>query len=253
MTARDPILQTVLRDIPTRKGLQRSNFRRAVVNNLWDKQYNLQQFSQVETEYDSYFELVYEKLCQTTCEDHPDTSLEDTTNQEILDAVSALRDPTLLNSPLSQICDTSTDRERCKARLAAGLLLPMHFTGEGRVFSGEIELDFNKPLKDFVEDVFSELLPDEPSMVCIPGDTCSNCGIVIDTSHRMSGPGFSAMDNTSLMRFPRNFSAQKLEYIVGFKIGWTYNLLDHLRLIDTDNDLQLLLYHHVKQFDSLNQ
>lgn len=253
MAVLDPALQTLLRDIPTKRGPQRSNFRRAVVNNLWDKQYNLQQFSQVEIEYESYFELIYVKLCQAACEVHADASLEDTTNLDVLAVICTLRDAALLNKPPSQICDTSTERGKCLVRLAAGLLLPIRFAGESRVFSGEIDLDFDTPLKDLLKDHFTELLPAEPSVVCIPGDTCSTCGTVIDASHRIGGLGFASADDTSLMRFPRNFSAQQLEYIAGFKIGWTYNLLDHLRLIDTDNDLQLLLFHHVKQFDSLDQ
>ncbi|PLB52137.1 hypothetical protein P170DRAFT_507003 [Aspergillus steynii IBT 23096] len=38
------------------------------------------------------------------------------------------------------------------------------------------------------------------------------------------------------VRFERSFHALSLEVIAGVKIEWTYNLVDHLRLLDADDD-----------------
>jgi hypothetical protein len=254
MATQDPELQIILRDIPTKNRPERTAFRKAVVNALWNRQYTLDEFSQISVKYEAYFILVYEELCRHACTGSAGTSLANITNQELLDIASALCDTALPTRSISQIHDTQDERGKRVVSLAAGLLLPLNFTGKGQAFSGAIDLNFDVPLKEFVTSSFAELLPAiEPDVICLPQTTCATCAETIPAAHRTVEPD---SEDVLSLRFSRHFSAYKLQYIAGFKISWTHNLLDHLLLTDTENEVRLQLFHHTKQLgelESLNE
>ncbi|KAK1625415.1 hypothetical protein BDP81DRAFT_483716 [Colletotrichum phormii] len=51
--------------------------------------------------------------------------------------------------------------------------------------------------------------------------------------------------NVGEIRFPKNFNAWSLVTIGGIKIELTDNLADHLLLIEDENDMRVLIFHHV--------
>lgn len=95
MAAQNPeLLGLTLQRIPTENNRTRAEFRRAVVNSIWNQQLTQEQYLDASAQYDAYFTLLYEELCRSACSGLTASSLSDKNNQDLLDTVSALRDTT---------------------------------------------------------------------------------------------------------------------------------------------------------------
>lgn len=223
-----------------------NNLRNAVLTRIWGA--DLMEIEHSSSLDRPHFRHIYDELCKNACREDQDTQVATTIkHKDILDVVSQLLNPKIHPD---DVCSGASYpeawKERC-LRLAAGLLLPLNFEGSGgRRLGHSMRWHTNEPLFDAVKDYFQATLIGTQR---IRSSKCTSCG-----NAPIKGSGEEPPCSNSLQTdvvFPNGFSAQMLAYVTGFEIMWTSNLLDHLRIDDANEKLQIHIFHQTRVLDRL--
>jgi hypothetical protein len=190
-------------------------------------------FEDQDAAYNSYFYHIYHNLYEAACSGgNPISAI---TLEQIFNIVGELRDGDISLEDLIQKMTALMNPQNSRleieraVKFAAGLLVPLHFSGAGGVRRGEaIDWPLNKTLTHSVAERFSTARVSSNSIFPSHGinSICTVCN--------------------SMTSFPKNFNAKQIERITGFEIVWTSNLADHLLLLDMDEKIKLHIFHHVK-------
>jgi hypothetical protein len=239
-------LDSKLSDTPSNQG-----FRRAVINKMWTKTFGQNEFSKKSAAYNAYFVHIYEPLCHAGSSGDFEEQIRAVTHAELLDITIRLQTGLETGSQMMQ-----TERT---VKLAAGIFLPLNFGSirgahrPGRV----VNWGLDQSLTQLVESTFLALCtPQQQPQIwqtvtsCSLHPTCSSCASTVPSTAQVPVLTMDRPINARTSYFPRSFSAYKLNYIAGFQVIWTSNLLDHLRLVDEDDTgIKVFIFHHTILLD----
>jgi hypothetical protein len=209
--------------------------------------------------YDAYFIHIYEVLC-AAAEDSDDHELRlgDIAHGEVLDIILRLQSDRGSQQEILASLNWQSAKGQRMIRLAAALLLPFNFNGIGGWRSGPaVEWNQTESVEDIVSHHLQQLLPvQHPSTLvrticnaCASHTRCILCNMVVPLEAPRRVPKLDLTENSSF-KFSRTFSAYKLKYVAGFKIVWTSNILEHLKLVDAESGkTKVFLFHHTKILD----
>lgn len=206
---------------PLRKTPIHYIFRSAVIEQVWAINIGPIAYDEQKEAYEAYFHHVYQEQCDSARPGDHENSL--WTHSEVLKLVKCLKLERFQNTPVSQLpkmLDTTALATERVVKLAASLFLPLHIGGIGGARRGAtVTWLSDESLSNVLHKTFAQM---ESRTL---NSSCASC--------------------SAQTVFPRSFSARNLEYIAGFDIIWTSNLLDHLLVVDTDDKISVYIYHQV--------
>lgn len=206
-------LSSSLRKTPTS-----SIFRRAVIKQIWSISLGPVAYDERRKVFEAYFRHVYQELCSLA---GTDGSL--WTHDTILKLAEELMGERSRRTPLEELSgtlNTTVPITEPIAKLAVSLLLPLNISGVGGARRGAV---VNWSLGQSLEAALNAVFTAIESRTLT--SSCTSC--------------------SAQVVFPRSFNAKTLEYITGFEIIWTSNLLDHLLMVDSDDKTYIYIFHQV--------
>ncbi|RDW63327.1 hypothetical protein BP6252_10872 [Coleophoma cylindrospora] len=212
-------LKSSLRTITTTNDLER-----VVVNALWGTSWSPREYANHQAAYSTYYSGIYQPLCRAACSG--DWRIPDYTHEDVISIINSLK---LTNDKKNDVLkdiphavNLSPSQSERAVNLAAGLLVPLNFDGIGGARPGKrISWEPEKTLKQTIDEEFQVL-----SNQAVPANpVCATC--------------------TSTIKFPRKFGLWDLKFIAGFNIVWTNSLLDHLSVVDEENQITVYIFHQV--------
>jgi hypothetical protein len=221
--------QNVL-DVLLKKTPQDANFKRSAINKIWNTDLGLADFKDEEDAYGAYFRHIYQDLCNAACTGN--SQISGFTHEQVLTIVKDLRagsqsqEQILAKLHILRAQTPQAEAERA-VNLAASLLVPLNFSGAGGARRGEtVNWETTETLEHVISPKITALLSATETAIKSAPSSCEDC-------------------NLSL-RFPKSFNARQIKYVAGFEIVWTSNLLDHLLVLDADEQVTVHIYHQVK-------
>ena len=223
-------LSSIKRTKPT------TTFKREIVSKIWNTSITRWEFEKQQASHDAYFHHIYQNICEAACTGS--SAIPRMTQDQILELVAKLRNGGKSQQQFVQVLMATVtpsllllEAERA-VKVAAGLLVPLNF-GAGGLQRGEVVAwSPNETLEKAVADPFSALRSRTSALLLGQHQLCNVC-----------------VHSPLITSFPRSFNAKQIEYIAGFEIVWTSNLVDHLLVLDIDEKapIKLHIFHHVKQ------
>lgn len=220
-----------LLDAPLKNDTQaNARFQRLVVNALLNTNITSLEFGDLAAEYGAYFEHIYKDLNNAVRSGN--SPLSGFTIAEVLEIVRELRTGSLTRQEIAVQLRTlrpnTTPDEAVRAvNLAAGLLVPLNFVGVGGARVGHsIDWTPTEKLAEAITTKFSSLRDITTAALQQSHNNCQSC--------------------SSSQSFSKKFNARQIEYIAGFEIVWTSNLLNHLLLLDGEKKVKVYVFHQVK-------